>query len=153
MQAKQKLKLLAVASAGGHWEQLMLLSAAFENVEPHFASTLEVLDEGYDVELSGVVKDCNKDKPLEFILSVWSALKLVRKIRPNIVLSTGAGPGLITIFWGRLYGAQTIWIDSIANSEKLSLSGRLSLFFAHQTLTQWEHLESKAGAQYRGAVL
>jgi len=37
-----------------------------------------------------------------------------------VIVSTGAAPGYFAIVLGRLFGARTIWIDSMANIENLS---------------------------------
>jgi hypothetical protein len=46
-----------------------------------------------------------------------------------------------------------MFIDSIANAEKLSLSAQLAQRHANLTLTQWPHLESPEGPQYHGSVI
>jgi hypothetical protein len=73
--------------------------------------------------------------------------------RPDVVISTGAAPGYIAIRLGRLLGARTMWIDSIANVEEMSLSGSKALRCAGLCLTQWEHLARPDGPHYKGAVL
>jgi UDP-N-acetylglucosamine:LPS N-acetylglucosamine transferase len=75
------------------------------------------------------------------------------RTRPDVVISTGAAPGLFGILFGRLVGARTIWIDSIANAEKLSLSGRIASRIAHIALTQWPHLAATRRPSYRGSIL
>ena len=40
----------------------------------------------------------------------------------------------------RLVGARTVWVDSIANAEELSLSGQKASRIATLTLTQWPEL-------------
>ena len=50
-------------------------------------------------------------------------------------------------------GARTLWIDSVANGEELSMCGKLSKRFAHQCWTQWEHLAGPDRPRYHGAVL
>lgn len=54
---------------------------------------------------------------------------------------------------GKLTGKRTIWIDSVANVEKLSLSGKLAGHIATLWLTQWQHLSRPDGPHYAGAVL
>ena len=71
----------------------------------------------------------------------------------DVVISTGAAPGLLCLPAARLIGARTLWIDSIANGERLSLSGRIARRLAHECLTQWEHLACEPKPKYRGAVL
>jgi len=51
------------------------------------------------------------------------------------------------------FGARAAWIDSIANAEELSMSGRLAGRYAKLWLTQWPHLAQAQGPYYAGAVL
>ena len=80
-------------------------------------------------------------------------LLIVIKVRPDVVISTGAAPGCLAIRFGKLLGARTIWIDSIANVERLSMSGGLARRHADLWLTQWAHLSSDEGPAFRGTVL
>jgi hypothetical protein len=73
--------------------------------------------------------------------------------RPDVVISTGAAPGYFALRFGKLLGARTIWVDSIANVDELSLAGSKVGRFADLWLTQWPHLAQPAGPQYFGAVL
>jgi UDP-N-acetylglucosamine:LPS N-acetylglucosamine transferase len=74
--------------------------------------------------------------------------------RPRTVVTTGSLPCCIGLMVAKfVFRRRTIWIDSIANSEKLSSSGRLAARFADVCLTQWPKLASANGPQYWGAVL
>ena len=70
-----------------------------------------------------------------------------------VVISTGAAPGFFGLAFGKLLGARTIWIDSMANVEELSLSGRQVRRFADLWLTQWPHLARPDGPRYEGGVV
>ena len=78
---------------------------------------------------------------------------LVVMHRPDVIVSTGAAPGYVALRVGKVFGARTIWIDSIANVEALSMSGRKIGRYADLWLTQWPHLAQTAGPFYKGAVL
>jgi len=145
--------LLAVASGGGHWEQLMQLSPAFADFNVVYACTnvAQAVNSGAQDPIA--LRDYNKWQPGKVIGGIFECLALVRAVRPSVVVSTGAAPGLVALLWGRLLGARTVWIDSIANAEKLSLSGQLSTYFAHTTLTQWEHLANGQTVTYIGGIL
>jgi hypothetical protein len=69
------------------------------------------------------------------------------------VISSGAAPGIVALRVGKLLGARTVWLDSIANVDSLSLSGQRVSSFADLQLTQWPHLESPDGPSFHGAVL
>ena len=72
---------------------------------------------------------------------------------PDVVVSTGAAPGYAAIRFAGWIGAKTIWVDSIANVEELSLSGRMAGRIADLWLTQWEHLAGPQGPHFEGSVL
>lgn len=148
-----KRKVLAVASGGGHWEQLMLLRPSFAGFDTHFAITQPTLAERDGIAGVHVIPDANRNAKGAIFHCIWSALKLVAKLRPDVVVTTGALPGFIVLVAGRLMGARTIWVDSLANSEKLSMSGKWAARIASVTLTQWEHLAQPGGPRYEGAVL
>ena len=67
-------------------------------------------------------------------------LWVLLRVRPDVVISTGAAPGYFALRFGGLLGARTLWLDSIANAEELSLSGTKASRFADLTLTQWPEL-------------
>nr|WP_314900871.1 hypothetical protein [uncultured Deefgea sp.] len=148
----KKKHVLAVASGGGHWVQLLRLRPAFEGCVLEFMST----NQGYAKEVDAplhVVTDANMWNKLKLAGMFLDVLWVMIKVRPDIVVTTGAAPGFAAIMFGRLLGAKTIWIDSIANSETLSSSGRQAGRFAHAWLTQWEHLAQPDGPHYWGGVL
>ena len=83
----------------------------------------------------------------------WQSLVEARRFKPDVVISTGALPGVIAIAVGRAMGSRTIWVDSVANAEEMSMSGNLARRFAHLWMTQWEHVAAANGAEYAGSVL
>ena len=146
-------KVLAVASGGGHWEQLMLLRDTLENYDVRFATTDPDIVRQRGIENAETLPDCNQNTPFKAALCAIISLRIILKHRPDIVLSTGAAPGYFCLLAGRLLGAKTLWIDSVANGEELSMCGKLSKRTAHECLTQWEHLADDNSVKYRGAVL
>jgi UDP-N-acetylglucosamine:LPS N-acetylglucosamine transferase len=146
-------KVLAVASGGGHWKQLMLLKDAFSLSNVKYVTTIDGLPQQSGINEYAIVKDSNKDKKFDLFITTFQLFKIIITFRPNVIISTGAAPGLIAIFFGRLIGAKTIWIDSIANSEELSFAGKLARSIAHQVLSQWPDVAANdSKVSYKGAV-
>ena len=77
----------------------------------------------------------------------------VLRFRPDVVLTTGAAPGYWACRFGRMFGARTLWIDSVANAGVLSMSGQKAGKVVDLWLTQWEHVATPQGPEYRGSVL
>ena len=150
---KKLPKVLAVSSTGGHWEQLMRLSSAFDAADVTYVCTDAEQGVFCDLENFMSISDCNQDQPLKLLKCFFQAFFIVLKTRPKMVISTGAAPGILCLFWGKLFGARTIWIDSIANSEQLSLSGKISMKFCSMVLSQWESLSEEERPAYRGSVI
>ncbi len=146
-------KILAISSGGGHWVQLLRLRPAFEGHQVIYAT----VSPGYRAEIGDaplhVVPDATRWDKLGALRTCLRVLVLLARVRPDVVISSGALPGFLAVRFGRLFGARTIWIDSIANVEALSLSGQRVGAHADLWLTQWEHLARPQGPDYRGAVL
>jgi hypothetical protein len=50
-------------------------------------------------------------------------------------------------------GVRTLWIDSIANSERMSASGRLAKRLAHRVVSQWPEVAEREKVGCWGAVI
>lgn len=147
-------RILAVASAGGHWIQMMRLRPAFDGFKVTFATTFKDAVKAVPNEEVVSLREASRHNKWQLILLALELFGVVLRIRPHIIISTGAAPGVLALWLGKLVGAQTIWIDSIANVEKLSMSGRLARHSADLWLTQWPHLvKDYKGLSFAGAVL
>jgi UDP-N-acetylglucosamine:LPS N-acetylglucosamine transferase len=149
----RRVRLLAVASGGGHWEQLMQLRSVLERFSLAVAVTDVKFAQSEGFAEAYAIQDSNRSTPLAALRTLRDAVRTVLRVRPDCIVTTGAMPGLFCLAVGRLIGAKTIWLDSIANSERLSVSGRLSALVAHHRLTQWEHLARGPRLTYAGSLL
>lgn len=146
-------RILAVASGGGHWIQLMRLRPAFEGHEVCYVT----VSSDYAVQLEGerlyVVPDSNLTSKLALLRTALAVFWIVARVRPDVVLSTGAAPGWFALVFGRWFRARTVWLDSIANATQLSKSGEKAGRYADLWLTQWPELAQAGGPEYAGSVL
>jgi UDP-N-acetylglucosamine:LPS N-acetylglucosamine transferase len=146
-------RILLVASGGGHWVQLLRLREAWQGQDVAYVT----VQPSYRSQVPEARFYCVNDATR---WDRWGLLKMVIHVawivlleRPDVVISSGAAPGLVALRAGKFLGARTVWLDSIANVESLSLSGQRVSSFADLQLTQWPHLESPDGPSFRGAVL
>lgn len=149
-----KVDILAVASGGGHLEQMLKIMEPIAEGRLIGLCTTAILDgppDGFDC--IDTVVDCNKNEPFNTLLCLIQVVMVFFRASPKLVLSTGAAPGLLMILVARISGCKSIWIDSVANGERLSLSGRVAKKFATITLSQWEHVAKQEGVTYKGSVL
>lgn len=150
-------RVMAIASGGGHWVQLRRMRTAWADCDVVWVTT----HPGYqrEIEADGgnarfyAVTDANRWQKARLLRQFSQIVRIVLRERPHVVVTTGAAPGYFALRLGRMFGARTVWIDSIANAEELSLSGRKAGPYADLWLTQWPHLAREDGPQYRGAVL
>jgi UDP-N-acetylglucosamine:LPS N-acetylglucosamine transferase len=148
-------KILAVASGGGHWKELLLLKNSFDisgSSIVKYVTTLDGLPQEECFHNFEIINESNITNKLSLIVSCYQILKIYIKFRPDIVITTGAAPGIITVLFGKIFNSKTIWVDSIANADKLSLSGYLAKNVADIVLTQWEHLADGDKVLYKGSI-
>ncbi|MFD2147781.1 hypothetical protein [Mucilaginibacter antarcticus] len=150
---ERKANILAIASVGGHWIELLRIMPLFKGKSVSFISNNQSLKEtvlGYSFH---TVPDANKDSKFKLLGCIMKVSAYILFLRPQVIITTGAAPGLLGILIGKILGIKTIWIDSIANAEKLSLSGSIALWLADRVYTQWEHLAVQPKLVYSGNVL
>lgn len=148
-------RVLAISSRGGHWMQLRRLKPAFEGCDTTWVSTDPTLRRSLAGERYLCVADATRWNPLRLVWSACMIALVLMRVRPHVIVSTGAAPGFLALRLGSLLGARTVWIDSIANAEVLSLSGQKAARFADLTLTQWPELGKPLpapGARAKGEV-
>lgn len=152
-QTHNRTKVLAVASSGGHWVQLRRVVPAFAESEVVYVTVLESYRSQVPENRFYAVNDATRWNKLALLLLAVHLAWIIAKERPAVVISTGAAPGYFAILLGRWFGARTIWIDSMANIEELSMSGSRAGRYADLWLTQWPHLAKAEGPHYGGSVL
>jgi len=146
-------KILAVSSPGGHWIQLNRLFPVFSKHETVFVTTNPNYRPGISLAKFYSVIEATRKEKLNLIIQLVEIFYILLRERPDVVISTGASCGFFGLFFGKLLGARTIWIDSIANTQILSLSGRLVAKFADLWLTQWPELSTPKGPEYKGRII
>ncbi|MDO7086718.1 hypothetical protein WNY51_04620 [Pseudocolwellia sp. AS88] len=151
----KKLKLLAIASEGGHLVQLNRLDDLFKLYDTSIISTNKDYIAPNHFISQYTTYDINQDSGvLAKLKNVIRTTYLLYKIKPDVVISTGALPGLVCIVIAKiLFRKKTIWVDSIANADELSKSGKAAKKFTDIWLTQWPELSKKEGPEYIGSII
>lgn len=143
----KSLRVLAVASSGGHWVQLMRLRPAWHGCDVAYLTTNEsygdalreeVQQDGLPPPRFHVTVSANRWQKLRLLRQLFDICRVVARERPAVIVSTGASPGYFAIRIGKMLGARTVWVDSIANAGEMSLAGIKAGKFADLWLTQWE---------------
>lgn len=144
MVGTKKVKICLAASAGGHLNQLLKLTDSWAGHDTIYVTTTEVVrDRLKKFGTVYVVGECNRQHPVKVLKVLFKCLRIVFYERPEVVISTGAAIGCIICFLGKVIGAKLIWIDSITNVQRLSLSGRMVRHISDLFFVQWPELVHK----------
>ena len=137
----RKLKVFAVASIGGHWVQLLRIAKALEKeFDVVYMSTHEKCATMVEGRVYYSMNDFSRWDFYKMFPELLHSIYIICKEKPSIVITTGAAPGLVCLFAAKICGIRTVWIDSIANVEHISFSGRIASKFASRIYTQWPSL-------------
>ena len=131
-QTQKKTRILAVSSGGGHWIQMLRLRPAFADKHVTFASVGSSAAQDVAPAPYYSIPDANRAQKLKLIGLLIRLCWLALRVRPDVVISTGAAPGYFA---------------------ELSLSANLARRHCDLVLTQWPDLAEQDGPQYRGSVL
>jgi beta-1,4-N-acetylglucosaminyltransferase len=150
---KRPRRVLLVCSPGGHLLQLLRMASAWEGFEATWV-TLPAADSDYLLRDERVVHGRGPtNRSLRALLSnlrlAWS---VVRRERPDVILSTGAALAVPFFLAGKLFGARLIYVESLTRTTSLSLSGRLVRPLADAFFVQWPDL-ADGKARFAGRLL
>ncbi|MEM5878043.1 MAG: PssD/Cps14F family polysaccharide biosynthesis glycosyltransferase [Candidatus Aenigmatarchaeota archaeon] len=149
------MKICISCSMGGHLVEVLQLKNVYKKYNYFY---LTFYKKGLVDEIKGekiyFVENPGRNiiKLLKNILQTFFVLK---KEKPDIIISTGAGSAVPSIIIGKLlFNAKIIFIESFARINTKSLSGIIAYPFSDLFLVQWKNMLKLYGkkALYRGAV-
>lgn len=101
-----------------------------------------------------VIGECDRNQPGKALATLVRSLACAWRERPDVVITTGSLPLAIFSLASRLFGARIVWIDSISQIDRISLSGKLVRPFADYFFVQWPELAEKyPGTEYAGELV
>jgi UDP-N-acetylglucosamine:LPS N-acetylglucosamine transferase len=141
------MKVLFIASTGGHLTELLQLAPMFEDYDYHVItektkSTLS-LRERFPNKVSYLLfgtKDYMWTYPFKFIANCFKSMFLYCRIRPKYIVTTGTHTAVPICYFGKLFGSKIIFIETIANTKTKTLSGKMIYPIANLFIVQWESL-------------
>jgi len=77
------------------------------------------------------------------LASFAQSVILVARIQPRAALGNGPGLALAPLIATRLMGGITVYIECMARTKTISLTGRLVRPFTHAFFVQWESLKRR----------
>lgn len=153
------MRLCLAASGGGHVRQLLDLEPLWNRHDHFFVTEDTALGRSIAEKRSCffvthvALGQAKLGAPFKMAAAALrncsQALSIIRKQRPDIVLTTGAGSMFFIILWARLFGAKIVLIDSFARFHKPSAFARIGGPLAHLRIAQSE----ESGRNWPGSVI
>ncbi len=145
-----RYRLLLVASGGGHLGQLLTLEpwwSRHDRVWVTFATANAGALDGDPVVFAHHPTTRNVGNLLRNLVLAW---RVLRRERPDAVVSTGAGVAVPFFVLAKVLGIRTVFVEVYDRIDSRSLSGRLCRPFSDLFLLQWERQRELYGS---GAVI
>lgn len=133
------MKVCIVSSCGGHLTEVRCLRPAYETYEHFYVLNDKAL---LPSDMEGrTVFITHSERDWRLVVNFLEAFKIMRRERPDVILSTGAGPAVPLAIVGRfLFGARVVFIETLTRVQQPSLTGRMLYYIAHDFFYQWEGL-------------
>ena len=156
----RKKKVLFISSTGGHFNELQQLSALFEKYDYHIITekddSTKNLKEEYKEKIDYLPYG-TRSKLFTYIFKyLYLCLKTIYlyiKIRPKYIVTTGTHTAGPMCYLGKLFRSKIIYIETFANRNRKTATGKLIYPIADLFIVQWkEMLELYPKAIYGGAI-
>lgn len=136
-----------ISSTGGHLSELMQLKSIFKNYDYQIItektkSNLS-LKGRYKSRIHFLIfgtKDHFLTYPFRLIANCFKSLYFYLKFQPDVIVTTGAHTAGPMCCLGKIFGSKIIYIESFANINTKTITGRLIYHFADYFLVQWEEM-------------
>ena len=133
------MKICIVSSCGGHLTEVRRFRSVYGAYE-HFYVINERIDMPPDM-IGKTYFVTHSERDWKFLINLWEAARILRRERPTVILSTGAGPVVPFAIVGRIFfRTRVIFIETITRIHRPSLTGRLMYWLAHEFFYQWPAL-------------
>ena len=152
--AERPRRVLLVCSPGGHLLQLLRLEPAWQGLETTWV-TLPAADTDYLLREERVIHGRGPtNRSLRALASnVRLAWHVVRRERPDVIVSTGAALAVPFFLAGKLFRARLVFVESLTRTTSLSLSGRLVRPLTDAFFVQWPELAAAKRVRFAGRLL
>lgn len=153
-------KVLFISSTGGHLNELLQLKPLFNKYDYYIItekdkSTL-YLKTLYSKNISYLLYGTRKKffrYIFVFLFNCFKSLFLYFKIRPKYIVSTGAHTAVPMCYIAKLFGTKIIFIETFANINTKTLTGKLIYPISNLFIVQWEEmLKLYPKAIYGGSI-
>ena len=136
------MKVCLVGSSGGHLTHLYMLKPFWQDKE-RFWVTFNKEDANSILE-GEQVYHCYypTNRSLKALLiNTRLAWKVLRKERPDVIVSSGASVAVPFFYLGKLFGMKTIYIEVFDRIDKPTMTGKMVYPVTDRFIVQWEEMK------------
>lgn len=132
-------QVLFVCSSGGHLAQLHRLRSWWEHRRRTWVTfdTADATSLLADEDVVWAHHPTTRNIP-NLLRNAMLAVEVLRRDRPDVVISDGAGVALPFFVVARLLGIPTVYLEVYDRIDSATLTGRLCAPFTDLMLVQWE---------------
>lgn len=153
-------KALFISSTGGHLTELLKLNELFDKFDSYIITEKQFnnmyLKEKYKGKVFYLIygtKDHKLSYPFKFLVNIFKSLFFFIKIRPKYIITTGTHTAVPMCYIGKIFRRKIIFIETFANSETKTLSGKMVYPIADLFVVQHKSmLKLYPKAKYFGGV-
>lgn len=145
-----KAKVCIPTSSGGHLTHMRMLMPVIGKAADRFWVTFDKEDANTALEGERVYHcffPTNRNIP-NLIRNTLLAIRVLRRERPELIISSGAAVAVPFFLVGRLLGAKTVYVEVFDRVDKPTMTGRMLNRIADLFVVQWPEMLSV----YKGAV-
>ena len=135
-------KVCLVGSSGGHLTHLYLLKPFWEEKERFWVTFGK--DDAKSILEDEKMYECyfpTNRNIKNLIKNTFLAIKIIRKEKPKLIISSGAGVAVPFFYIGKIFGAKTIFIEVFDRIDKPTITGKLVYPVADIFIVQWEEMK------------
>lgn len=136
------MKVCLVGSSGGHLTHLYMLKPFWQDKERFWVT--------FDKEDARSLLNDEKMYPCYFptnrnlknlIRNTVVAIKVLKKERPDLIISSGAAVAVPFFYLGKMFGAKLIYMEVFDRIDKPTLTGKLVYPIVDKFIVQWEEMK------------
>lgn len=146
---------LLVCSPGGHLLQMLSLEPSWSHLSVAWVTLRAPDSENLLAGQKVVFAHGPTNRSLgNLVRNLRVAWRVVRRRRPDVILSTGAALAIPFFLVGRLHGCRLVYVESLTRTRGLSLSGRVVYPLSDAFFVQWpEAARGLSRASSAGSLL
>lgn len=158
--SKEKAKkVLFISSEGGHFSELLELHGAIEKYNSFIITEKNFLSKESKLKYGTRINFLLNTKPKKISYLILAPINILYsmyyyfKIKPDVVITTGAHTAVAMCYIAKLFRKKIIYIETFANLESKTLTGKLIYPIADVFIVQWESMRKLyLKATYIGGV-